>query len=126
MENEKKFDLNEMYEDFSYRNEIFNDTHIDFIDRHGNLPEKIESAEDRELVSEYCRTQLEQGNITDSQRSMLEALGNALNASDEKTADDKQPGFIETVRKMSEWADKVQEKAEQKREKEESRNNTER
>lgn len=92
--------LNDVYDDFLYRRDIFNDEHIKFIDEHGELPANLDSAENRAVVTEYINTQLDSGNITDAQRESLKNLQQEIRNFEE-------PLFAQKVEEIAEWADEV-------------------
>lgn len=96
--------LNDVYDDFLYRRDIFNDEHIKFIDEHGELPDNLDSAENRAAVTEYINTQLDSGNITDAQRESLKNLQQEIRNFEE-------PLFYQEVEKITEWCEEAQEKA---------------
>lgn len=92
--------LNDVYDDFLYRRDIFNDEHIKFIDEHGELPDNLDSAENRAAVTEYINTQLDSGNITEAQRESLKNLQQEIRNFEE-------PLFAQKVEEIAEWADEV-------------------
>lgn len=96
--------LNDVYDDFLYRRDIFNDEHIKFIDEHGELPDNLDSAENRAAVTEYINTQLDSGNITEAQRESLKNLQQEIRNFEE-------PLFYQEVEKITEWCEEAQEKA---------------
>lgn len=116
--------LNNSYSDFMYRSSIYNDEHIAFVNEHGQLPYDVSTAENRNTAAEYINIQLESGsNLSESQKEILADLKNLiLDIREMETklgidSNDCPSGadFFETVRSMSEWADKVQEKAEKEK-----------
>lgn len=102
--------LNNAYESFLYNNDIFNDTHIDFMDKR-KLPPNLNYAENRFTVSEYINSQLNEGNITESQRECLKELQKAIR-------DYEDPLFTEKVNEISQWADVSIDKAKNRNEQE--------
>lgn len=102
------------YDDFLYKNSIFNNESIDFIDKHGDLPDDISSAENREIVSEYINDQLEHGsNLSDSQRETLTELKEHISE------------FDLEIQKISDWTDAAIAKADERQaeQERESQNN---
>lgn len=109
--------LNNDYNDFLYHSDIFNDVHIDFMDKHGQLPSDLNTAENRFTVSEYINDQLDNGNITESQRESLKDLQQTIR-------DFEEPLFVQKVDEIAQWADEVIEKFNSRNE--QNRNNVER
>lgn len=109
--------LNIAYDSFLYNNDIFNDAHIDFMDKHGQLPSDLSTAENRFTVSEYINDQLDNGNITESQRESLKDLQQTIR-------DFEEPLFVQKVDEIAQWADEVIEKFNSRNE--QNRNNVER
>lgn len=107
--------LNDVYDDFLYHRDIFNDEHIKFLDEHGGLPDNLDSAENRALVSEYINTQLDGGKITEAQRESLKNL-------QQEIRDFEEPQFIQEVEKISEWCEEAQEKASERLNERENQN----
>lgn len=107
--------LNDVYDDFMYHRDIFNDEHIKFIDEHGGLPDNLDSAENRALVSEYINTQLDGGNITEAQRESLKNL-------QQEIRDFEEPLFYQEVEKISEWCEEAKEKASERLNERENQN----
>lgn len=107
--------LNDVYDDFMYHRDIFNDEHIKFIDEHGGLPDNLDSAENRVLVSEYINTQLDGGNITEAQRESLKNL-------QQEIRDFEEPLFYQEVEKISEWCEEAKEKASERLNERENQN----
>ncbi len=96
--------LNDVYFDFRYHNSIFNDEYIKFIDEHKDLPDNLDSSENRAVVSEFINTQLDSGNITEAQRESLKNLQQEIRNFEE-------PLFYQEVEKITEWCEEAQEKA---------------
>ncbi len=96
--------LNDVYDDFMYHKDIFNNEHIEFVNKHGQLPYDLNSPENRAVVSEYINTQLDGGNITETQRESLKNL-------QQEIRDFEEPLFVQEVEKISEWCEEAQEKA---------------
>lgn len=96
--------LNDVYDDFMYHKDIFNNEHIEFVNKHGQLPYDLNSPENRAVVSEYINTQLDGGNITETQRESLKNL-------QQEIRDFEEPLFVQEVEKISEWCEDAQEKA---------------
>lgn len=109
--------LNIAYDSFLYNNDIFNDANIDFMDKHGQLPSDLSTAENRFTVSEYINDQLDNGNITESQRESLKDLQQTIR-------DFEEPLFVQKVDEIAQWADEVIEKFNSRNE--QNRNNVER
>lgn len=107
--------LNDVYDDFMYHRDIFNDEHVKFIDEHGGLPDNLDSAENRALVSEYINTQLDGGNITEAQRESLKNL-------QQEIRDFEEPLFYQEVEKISEWCEEAKEKASERLNERENQN----
>ena len=81
-----------------------NKLYKDFFKQHNELPSDLDSVENRVVVSEYINTQLNYGNITESQRESLEDLRQAI-------WDFEEPLFIQEAEKITEWCEEAQEKA---------------
>lgn len=96
--------LNDVYDDFMYHKDIFNNEQIEFVNKHGQLPYDLNSPENRAVVSEYINTQLDGGNITETQRESLKNL-------QQEIRDFEEPLFVQEVEKISEWCEEAQEKA---------------
>ncbi len=96
--------LNDVYDDFMYHKDIFNDEYIRFIDEHGDLPNDLNSPENRAAVSEFINTQLDGGNITEAQRESLKNL-------QQEIRDFEEPLFTQEVEKIAKWCEEAQEKA---------------
>ncbi len=96
--------LNDVYFDFRYHNSIFNDEYIKFIDEHKDLPDNLDSSENRAVVSEFINTQLDSGNITEAQRESIKNLQHEIRNFEE-------PLFYQEVEKITEWCEEAQEKA---------------
>lgn len=94
---------------------IMNKLYTDFLKQHSELPPKLDSAENRAAVSEYINTQLNYGNITESQRESLENLRQAI-------WDFEEPLFIQEAEKITEWCEEAQEKAAERLAERESQN----
>lgn len=109
--------LNIAYDSFLYNNDIFNDANIDFMDKHGQLPSDLSTAENRFTVSEYINDQLDNGNITESQLKSLKDLQQTIR-------DFEEPLFVQKVDDIAQWADEVIEKFNSRNE--QNRNNVER
>lgn len=92
--------LNDVYDDFLYRSTIFNNEHVKFIDEHGELPSDLNLSENRAVVSEYINTQLDSGNITETQRESLKNLQQEIRKFEE-------PLFAQKVEEIAGWADEV-------------------
>ncbi|MEZ3454460.1 MAG: diguanylate cyclase [Oscillospiraceae bacterium] len=107
--------LNDVYDDFMYHKDIFNNEHIEFVNKHGQLPYDLNSPENRAAVSEYINTQLDGGNITEAQRESLKNL-------QQEIRDFEEPLFIQEVEKISEWCEEAQEKAAERLEERDSQN----
>ena len=75
-----------------YHKDIFNNEHIEFVNKHGQLPYDLNSPENRAAVSEYINTQLDGGNITEAQRESLKNL-------QQEIRDFEEPLFIQEVEK---------------------------
>ena len=105
--------LEEVYTDFLYKNTIYNDTHIAFTERCGELPMDISAEETKHKALVYCCVQLDNENITDVQRERVEQLKDlllneiALDYKDIKeiTALNQNPLVKE---KLSEWQDEAE------------------
>ena len=85
-----------------------NKLYKDFFKQHNELPSDLDSVENRVVVSEYINTQLNYGNITESQRESLEDLRQAI-------WDFEEPLFIQEAEKITEWCEEAQEKAAERR-----------
>ncbi len=128
---EEYFELSEsldvIYNDFLYHNGIHNDESIKFEDKNGQLPDNLDTAENRELVKEYIDGQLKNGNISDVQKETLEELKNMI--SDVENAERNADAWNKECQDISEWCDAASEIAAERNaeyEKEEnSRNNNE-
>ncbi len=107
--------LNDVYDDFMYHKDIFNNEHIEFVNKHGQLPYDLNSPENRAVVSEYINTQLDGGNITETQRESLKNL-------QQEIRDFEEPLFVQEVEKISEWCEEAQEKAAERLEERDSQN----
>lgn len=105
--------LNNVYDSFLYNNDIFNDAHIDFMDKH-ELPPNLNSAENRFTVSEYINTQLNKGSITESQRESLKEMQQSIRHYEE-------PLFTEKINEISQWANEVIDKFNSRSEQEQNR-----
>ena len=105
--------LNNVYDSFLYNNDIFNDAHIDFMDKH-ELPPNLNSAENRFTVSEYINTQLNKGSITESQRESLKEMQQSIRHYEE-------PLFTEKINEISQWANEVLDKFNSRSEQEQNR-----
>lgn len=105
--------LNNVYDSFLYNNDIFNDAHIDFMDKH-ELPPDLNSAENRFTVSEYINTQLNKGSITESQRESLKKMQQSIRNYEE-------PLFTEKINEISQWANEVIDKFNSRSEQEQNR-----
>lgn len=105
--------LNNVYDSFLYNNDIFNDAHIDFMDKH-ELPPNLNSAENRFTVSEYINTQLNKGSITESQRESLKKMQQSIRNYEE-------PLFTEKNNEISQWANEVIDKFNSRSEQEQNR-----
>ena len=105
--------LNNVYDSFLYNNDIFNDAHIDFMDKH-ELPPNLDSAENRFTVSEYINTQLNKGSITESQRESLKEMQQSIRHYEE-------PLFTEKINEISQWANEVIDKFNSRSEQEQNR-----
>lgn len=105
--------LNNVYDSFLYNNDIFNDAHIDFMDKH-ELPPHLNSAENRFTVSEYINTQLNKGSITESQRESLKEMQQSIRHYEE-------PLFTEKINEISQWANEVIDKFNSRSEQEQNR-----
>lgn len=105
--------LNNVYDSFLYNNDIFNDAHIDFMDKH-ELPPDLNSAENRFTVSEYINTQLNKGSITESQRESLKEMQQSIRHYEE-------PLFTEKIDEISQWANEVIDKFNSRSEQEQNR-----
>ncbi len=86
-----------------------------------SLPTSLENTEDRVAVSQYIIEQLNSGETTEVQRKSLEKLRDSIREAEE-------PLFKQRVDEMSNWADYVIEKAEERNKEndEQDRNDTER
>lgn len=115
--------LNEVYTDFLNNTKIDNNAHNDFVTQHGELPQTLDTAENRGNVSKYIVEQLDKGIITASERESLKKLKQAILEAEE-------PLFIQKVNDIAEWAEAVQEKHTARMaeldEQEKKRNNSER
>lgn len=105
--------LEEVYTDFLYRNDIYNNTHIAFVERYGELPMDISAEETKHKALVYCCVQLDNGNITNSQREKVEQLKELLLT--EITLDYKDIKEITALNhnplvkeKLSEWQDEAE------------------
>lgn len=105
--------LNNVYDSFLYNNDIFNDAHIDFMDKH-ELPPDLNSAENRFTVFEYINTQLNKGSITESQRESLKEMQQSIRHYEE-------PLFKEKINEISQWANEVIDKFNSRSEQEQNR-----
>ena len=105
--------LNNVYDSFLYNNDIFNDAHIVFMDKH-ELPPNLNSAENRFTVSEYINTQLNKGSITESQRESLKEMQQSIRHYEE-------PLFTEKINEISQWANEVIDKFNSRSEQEQNR-----
>ena len=105
--------LNNVYDSFLYNNDIFNDAHIDFMDKH-ELPPNLNSAENRFTVSEYINTQLNKGSITESQRESLKEMQQSIRHYEE-------PLFTEKINEISQWVNEVIDKFNSRSEQEQNR-----
>lgn len=105
--------LNNVYDSFLYNNDIFNDAHIDFMDKH-ELPPNLNSAENRFTISEYINTQLNKGSITESQRESLKEMQQSIRHYEE-------PLFTEKINEISQWANEVIDKFNSRSEQEQNR-----
>ena len=92
-----------------------NKLYKDFFKQHNELPSDLDSVENRVVVSEYINTQLNYGNITESQRESLEDLRQAI-------WDFEEPLFIQEAEKITEWCEEAQEKAAERLEERDSQN----
>lgn len=92
--------LNDVYFDFRYHNSIFNDEYIKFIDEHKDLPDNLDSPENRAVVSKFINAQLDGGNITEAQRESLKNLQQEIRNFEE-------PLFAQKVEEIAEWAEEV-------------------
>ena len=105
--------LEEVYTDFLYRNDIYNNTHIAFVERYGELPMDISAEETKHKALVYCCAQLDNDNITNSQREKVEQLKELLLT--EITLDYKDIKEITALNpnplvkeKLSEWQDEAE------------------
>lgn len=94
---------------------IMNKLYTGFLKQHSELPPKLDSAKSRAAVSEYINTQLNYGNITESQRKILENMRQAI-------WDFEEPLFIQEAEKITEWCEEAQEKAAERLEEQKKQN----
>ncbi|MCM1523788.1 MAG: GGDEF domain-containing protein [Ruminococcus sp.] len=99
--------LNTVYDDFSYHNSIYNAEHIDFMNKHGELPAELNSSGDRNTVSEYINNQLENGsNLSDKQISFLTELKELI--SDVNKAEKNISDFLQECENINDWVKEAQ------------------
>ncbi|MCM1327941.1 MAG: diguanylate cyclase [Ruminococcus sp.] len=111
--------LDNVYDDFTFYNSIYNDVYIDFVDNHGQLPYDLNTAENRTLVAEYADIQLEKGdNISENQRNALVELKTAISEIKEMETklgiDENDLKFIAETKGASTWADEAQKKLDER------------
>lgn len=106
--------LDVFYNDFLYHNGIHNDESINLENKNGQLPNDLDTAENRELVKEYIDGQLKSGNISDNQRETLEELKNMIsdveNAEKALDVTNDDLKFIAETREISQWSEDSKEK----------------
>ncbi len=96
--------LNEIYADFINNTSIDNSVHKDFTLQYGELPQTLDTAENRGNVSKYIVEQINKGELTETQRINLKNLQQTIR-------DFEEPLFISEAEKITEWCEKAQEKA---------------
>lgn len=99
--------LNEIYADFINNTSIDNSVHKDFTLQYGELPQTLDTAENRGNVSKYIVEQIDKGELTETQKKALEDLKQAITYFEE-------PLFPERVNDIAKWANKVIEKAKER------------
>ena len=104
--------LDEVYDDFMYHSSIFNNEHIEFVDKHGELPYDLNSADNREKVIEYINIQLDSGsNLTESQKETLSELKSQIDEIKEMESklgiDEGDLKFIAEIKSADAWTNEV-------------------
>lgn len=94
--------MNEVYADFVETTLIRNSVHREFLKQYGELPENLDTPENRATVSKYIIAQLDSGELTEGQRDKLKNLKQAI-------ANAEEPLFIEAVDKIMKTADEMSE-----------------
>lgn len=107
--------LNEIYSDFLNNTKIDNKIHNDFATQYGELPQTLDTAENRGKISKYLIEQLNNGEISESQRESIERLRQAI-------SDFETPLFIQETEKITEWCEAAQEKAAERLEERKNQN----
>lgn len=107
--------LDEVYDDFMYHSTIFNNEHIDFVNKHGELPYDLNSPENRAAVLEYINIQLESGsNLSENQKETLTDLKNQISEIKEMEAklgiDEGDLKFVAETKNIKAYSNEVREK----------------
>lgn len=111
--------LDNAYDDFLYHNGIFNDEHIAFVDKHGQLPDDLNTANNRDIVTEYINIQLESGsNLSESQKETLIELKNQISEIKEMETklgiDENDLSFIAETKNACAWTNEAQKKIDER------------
>ncbi|MBD5444087.1 MAG: GGDEF domain-containing protein, partial [Lachnospiraceae bacterium] len=104
--------LDNAYDDFMYQSSIYNNEHIEFVDNHKQLPYDLNSAENRNIVTEYINIQLESGsNLSESQKATLTELKNQIDEIKEMESklgiDEGDLKFIAETKSAVAWTDEA-------------------
>ena len=107
--------LDEVYDDFMYHSTIFNNEHIEFVNKHGELPYDLNSPENRAVVLEYINIQLESGsNLSENQKETLTDLKNQISEIKEMEAklgiDEGDLKFVAETKNIKAYSNEVREK----------------
>ena len=94
--------MNDIYLDYKETALIKNTVHKEFTQQYGELPENLDTPENRATVSKYIIAQLDSGELTERQRDKLKNLKQAI-------ANAEEPLFIEAVDKIMKAADEMSE-----------------